>query len=78
MNLFRSEEHVRRWSLFNPESDPDGFIPLADLAALFGTESRHHWLADDYLTRWLPERARERNEVLLRIGKAGPFWGYTG
>ena len=73
MNLFRSEEHVRRWVLFNPES-VDGMIALPDLAALFGTESRRHWLDDDYLSRWFPQRARERREVLERIGKAIPFW----
>ena len=73
MNLFRSEEHVRQWALFNPEST-DGLIALPDLAALFGTESRRHWLDDDYLSRWFPQRARERPEVLARIGKAIPFW----
>lgn len=73
MNLFRSEEHVRQWTLFNPES-ADGLIALPDLATLFGTESRRHWLDDDYLSRWFPQRARERREVLERIGKAIPFW----
>ncbi len=73
MNLFRSEEHVRQWALFNPES-ADGLIALPDLAALFGTESRRHWLDDDYLSRWFPQRAHERREVLERSGKAIPFW----
>jgi hypothetical protein len=72
MNLFRSEEHARRWQDFNPDSE-DGFITLPDLATLFGTESRHHWLDDDYLSRWLPRRAAERRAVLERLGK-GPFW----
>ena len=73
MNLFRSEEHVRSWALFNPES-VDGLIALPDLAALFGTDSRRHWLDDDYLSHWFPQRAHERREVLERIGKAIPFW----
>jgi hypothetical protein len=78
MNLFRSEDHIARWQEINPESLPVGVIPLQDLVELFGTESRHHWLEDDYLTTWLPRRGQERNEVLARIGKATPYWGYTG
>ena len=73
MNLFRSEEHVPRWAQFNPAAG-EGLIALPDLAALFGTESRHHWLDEDYLSRWLPQRARERREVLERIGKGTPYW----
>ena len=29
MNIFRSEEHVKNWSLYNPESE-DAIMPLAD------------------------------------------------
>lgn len=73
MNLFRSEEHARRWSLFNPVAG-DGFIGLPELAAFFGTESRHHMLDADYLSAWYPKRAAERRTFLERIGKAVPFW----
>lgn len=73
MNLFRSEEHVRRWPLFNPAST-DGFIGLPELAAFFGTESRHHMLDPEYLSAWYPKRAGERRAFLERIGKAVPFW----
>jgi len=34
MNLFRSEEHVRRWALFDPASE-DGIRPIQEFAALF-------------------------------------------
>jgi hypothetical protein len=74
MNLFRSEEHVRRWAQFNPASERDGLIALADLAGFFGTESRHHMLDGDYLSAWYPRRATERREYLARIGKTSPFW----
>ena len=74
MNLFRTEEHARNWPLYNPESAGDGIIALPDLATLFDTESRRHWLDDDYLSRWFPQRARERREILERIGKATPYW----
>jgi hypothetical protein len=74
MNLFRGEEHVARWALLNPVAATEGLIPLADLAAWFGMESRRHLLDDDYLSRWYPERDRERRAAMERLGKATPFW----
>jgi hypothetical protein len=73
MNLFRSEEHARRWAQFRPDSE-EGFISLPDLAGFFGTESRRHMLDADYLSRWFPRRGAERLEYLARIGKSSPFW----
>ena len=46
MNLFRSEEHARRWSQFSPRAE-EGFITLPQLAGFFGTESRRHMLDRD-------------------------------
>ena len=75
MNLFRSEEHARRWPQFNPASEAGlGFIRLEDLVAFFGTESRRHMLDADYLSAWYPKRAAERRSVLERAGKTTPFW----
>ena len=73
MNLFRSEEHARRWGQFNPASEV-GFITLPDLAGFFGTETRRHMLDADYLSAWFPKRAAERREYMTRLGKAVPFW----
>ena len=73
MNLFRSEEHARRWAQFNPASE-QGFISLTDLAGFFGTETRRHMLDADYLSAWFPKRAQERRDYMTRIGKATPFW----
>ena len=73
MNLFRSEEHARRWTQFNPASGI-GFITLLELAGFFGTETRRHMLDADYLSAWFPKRAAERREYMTRIGKAVPFW----
>jgi hypothetical protein len=73
MNLFRSEEHARRWAQFNPASE-QGFISLTDLAGMFGTETRQHMLDADYLSAWYPRRPAERHDYLRRIGKATPFW----
>jgi len=73
MNLFRSEEHARRWPAFLPRSE-EGFIALPDLAGFFATESRHHMLEPDYLSTWYPRRAAERRAYLEHIGKTTPFW----
>ena len=68
MNLFRSEEHARRWPAFQAHAE-EGFITLPALAGLFGTESRHHLLDADYLSTWYPRRAAERRACLEDIGK---------
>jgi hypothetical protein len=73
MNLFRSEEDIRRWPLFDPASE-DGIVTLPDLLILFGTESRRHLLDGDYLERWAARRWIERRDTLHRIGKAIPYW----
>jgi hypothetical protein len=73
MNLFRSEDHARRWPSFRARSE-EGFIGLAELAGFFATESRHHMLDADYLSTWYPRRAAERRDYLELIGKTSPFW----
>ena len=73
MNLFRTEEDIRRWALFDPASE-DGIIALPDLLRLFSTESRRHLLDGDYLERWVGQRWPERRDMLQRIGKAIPYW----
>ena len=69
MNLFRSEEHVRRWEQFIPES-LESIMSVADKAVAQGTESRRHWLDEDYLSRWFPQRERERAEVNEMLRKS--------
>ena len=73
MNLFRSEEHTRRWPAFQARAQ-EGFIALPDLVGFFGTESRRHMLDADYLSTWYPRRGSERRAHLERIGKTSPFW----
>jgi hypothetical protein len=74
MNLFRSEEHARRWPAFNAPKAEQGFISLPDLAGFFGTESRQHMLDANYLSTWYPRRGAERKAYFERIGKTIPFW----
>ena len=73
MNLFRSEEHVRNWSQFDPAS-ADGIMPLRDWVEVFSAEGRKHLLDGEYLSRWLPLRYSEREDILRRLGRSGPFW----
>lgn len=73
MHLFRSEEHVRRWPQYNPDSAA-GTMPVRDLVELYVSETRRHALDGDYISRWLPQRKAERRAVLERIGHANRYW----
>ena len=76
MNLFRSEEHVRNWSLYDSES-ADGIMPLRDYATLFGTGLFRQRLEPDYVLR-LPQLAIEWMAALAKLGKTRPFWRLGG
>ena len=76
MNLFRSEEHVRNWSLYDPES-ADGTMPLADYATLFSAGLFRERLQPDYLLR-LPQFMPEWFVSLAKLGKTGRFWSLGG
>ena len=76
MNLFRSEEHVRSWSKFDPES-VDGIMPLGDYATLFGIQLFQQRLEPDYVLR-LPQLMMEFISTLANLGKTGPFWQFGG
>jgi len=72
MNLFRSEEHIRNWTRFDPASE-EGIIPLQDLVKLFSGNYFRRRMDQDWVSR-SREYAREMVETLKEIGKAGPFW----
>jgi hypothetical protein len=72
MNLFRSEEHVRRWARFDPASE-DGIRPIADFAALFGLPMFRERSAPDYLHR-LPKLREERLFAAEDFAKGSSFW----
>ena len=72
MNLFRSEEHLRSWSLYDPDS-ADGIMPLADYATLFSASLFRERLQPDYVMR-LPQLMPEWVTTLVKLGKTGPFW----
>ncbi len=72
MNLFRSEEHIRNWSRFDPDTE-EGIIPLDDLVKLFSGNYFRRRLDSDWVSR-SREYAREMVATFKEIGKTGPFW----
>ena len=48
----------------------NSIMSVADRAFVQGTESRRHWLDEDYFSRWFPRRERERDEALEKLRKA--------
>ena len=71
MNLFRSEEHAKSWSRFDPAS-ADAIMPLTDWAAVFAVEGRKHLMDGDYLSRWLPRGIQSERQRCGSSGKPGP------
>ncbi len=72
MNLFRSEEHVRRWTLFDPASE-DGIRPIAEFAGLFGLAMFRERYALDYVQR-LPALRQARMAAAAEFAKGSSFW----
>ncbi len=50
MHLFRSEEHVRRWERFDPDT-ADGIMPVANWFGVFDLPVFANRLDDDYLEK---------------------------
>lgn len=70
MNLFRSEEHVRRWPLYFQAAD-DYVMPVADWAEVFSVSMFRHRLDNDYLAR-SSVYLEDYRQALLAKGKAIP------
>jgi len=72
MNLFRSEEHLKNWSSYDPIS-AESVMPLSNWATAFSGPLFRNRLEPDYLAR-VHEYATELFLSLKKLGKAGPFW----
>ncbi len=73
MNLFRSEEHARRWSRYDPAAR-EGTLPLRDWVHVFSVDYCRKRLEPDYfLSAW--ELRAGLFQALAALGKTGPFWG---
>ncbi len=66
MNLFRSEEHVRRWI---GDREPGMTIPVTTLAAL-----AEAWWGDRLAPDWTPHSRRQNQAVLDGLGLIGEAW----
>jgi Xaa-Pro aminopeptidase len=69
MNLFRSEEHVRRWSGFKPDTE-EGIIPLLDMAKGFSENLFARRMDADYVSH-MEEYMMEGVED---FSEWGSFW----
>lgn len=72
MNLFRSEEHVRRWSGFKASTE-EGILQLPDLLQVFSGDLFRRRLDPDYVSNYRDYAVRFM-EAMAEIGKRRPFW----
>ena len=68
MNLFRSEEHVRRW-LAAAGQDAGATIGAAKLCEL-----AHAWWSDRLHPSWRPHTREQNQAILDGLGLTGEFW----
>ena len=69
MNLFRSEEHVKSWSNYNPDSERS-ILPIADWAYAMGSPVFSKRLDDDYLEETEPYW----DDFLARLNELDAYW----
>ncbi len=72
MNLFRSEEHAKRWSRYERESEA-GILPVAEWAKVFSGPLFRDRLREDYLAR-LGEGRSAFMQAIADLGKTEEFW----
>lgn len=72
MNLFRSEEHIRNWTRFDPAAG-QGILPLQDVAGLFSGTMFRRRLDPDYVSH-RQEYIGDFLAALTKIGQTRPFW----
>jgi hypothetical protein len=72
MNLFRSEEHIRKWPRFDSANE-QGIVTLAELVQLFSGNFAKRRLDLDYVSR-CGDYWKELLSKLTEIGKTRAFW----
>jgi class 3 adenylate cyclase len=70
MNLFRSEEHARRWSLYY-RADDDYIMPVSDWATVFTASLFKNRLDEDYLSH-ADAYVSDYRQALKAMGKTIP------
>jgi hypothetical protein len=72
MNFFRSEEHVKDWSLYTPLGE-DYILPIDDWAKIFSSKIFKQRLDPDYLSH-SDDYVADYHQALKEIGKTSPFF----
>jgi hypothetical protein len=72
MNLFRSEEHIRTWTRFDPATT-EGIIQLPELVKLFSGDFFQKRLSVDYVSRHR-DYLGTFVAAIMEIAKTRPFW----
>jgi hypothetical protein len=72
MNLFRSEEHIRTWTRFDPGT-AEGIILLADVVKLFSGDFFQKRLSLDYVSR-NGDYLSGFLAAIMAIAQTRPFW----
>jgi hypothetical protein len=72
MNLFRSEEHIRKWAQYDPAAE-QGILPLENIAKVFSGKFFQKRLDSDYVSH-VQQYFGEALAVLSEIAKTLPFW----
>ncbi|HEX4941934.1 MAG TPA: hypothetical protein VFW51_05325 [Actinomycetota bacterium] len=72
MLLFRSEEHVRKWSRERARAPGAVFTPQQ------GWALAEAWFADRFDPAWRRMTPKEAQAVFEGIGLSGPFWDLPG
>jgi alkylmercury lyase-like protein len=68
MSIFRSEEHVRRWTQQHSYM-VGAIVPLAQVWTLAMT-----WYTDPRSPGWRPRSRDESQSVIASVGLVGDFW----
>jgi phage baseplate assembly protein W len=72
MNLFRSKEHVTKWSQYKPGTEA-GILTLADAMRVMSTPRHRERMRPDYVSR-LPETVPAFVQRLLEVSHSSPHW----
>ena len=72
MNLFRSEEHAKRWSGYRADASA-GLLPLKGILAIFSGRLFQERLSGHYVSD-LKSLSPEQAALLKQLTGDDPFW----
>jgi hypothetical protein len=72
MNLFRSEEHARRWSGFSADTAA-GILSFPDMVAIMSTPRHRERLNGHYVSS-VASYAKQFFDTLRQVTRSSPFW----